>query len=393
MNELHFVGKVSASKSQMNRALIVQSFFPHLNIEGSSQCEDTVFMNKALKDFQNGAEEIDCGEAGTVLRFLALRVSRQKGHYILKGSKRLFSRPQNDLLKTLMQLGCDVEMGESYLKINSYGWKPQGDGLHVSQKQSSQFLSALLLSAWELPQPLFIHKHSEATVSQSYLNLTLSFLGTLGMTIKYSKDGYFIDKGQSISVASFKLEPDMSSCFALSCHALLRGSARIQDFPHHSVQPDFAFINLLKLMGAEIYYKENTLVVKKTEKLKPMAIEFNDIPDMFPMTAALFGFLPEESKLYGASHLAYKESHRVENSIKLLNAVGRKAHPWKDGLIIEKGEPNPNMKPIVFDEDQDHRMAMAASLYMAMGYPITLNNPYVVNKSYPEFWSSIGVQP
>ena len=386
MSELHFVGKVSASKSQMNRALIVQSFYPHLNVEGDSSCEDCQYMKRALQQFQQGQKELDCGEAGTVLRFLALRVSRQKGEFVLKGSKRLFSRPQNDLLKTLMQLGCEVEMGESYLKINSYGWKPQGDGLHVSQKQSSQFLSALLLSAWDLPRPLFIHKNPEAQVSQSYLNMTLHFLGSMGMEVKHSRDGYFIEKQQSLSVSTFHLEPDMSSCYALACHALLRGSVRIQDFPHHSVQPDFAFVNLLKLMGAEIYYKENTLVVKKSDNLTPMAIEFNEIPDMFPMTASLFGFLPQESRLYGASHLAYKESHRVENSIKLLTAVGRKAYPWKDGLYIEEGEANKDMEETVFDEDQDHRMAMAASLYMAMGFPLKLKNPNVVNKSYPEFW-------
>ncbi|MCH2533873.1 MAG: hypothetical protein MK008_05480 [Bdellovibrionales bacterium] len=393
MSELHFVGKVCGSKDQLNRALIVQSFFPHLSIEGDSQCEDILSMKKALKDFQNGAKEIECGDSRTILNYLALRVSRQKGQYILKASNRLFKLRQNDLLKILMQLGCEVEIGESYLKIISYGWKPQGDGLHVNQKQSSEFLSALLLSAWELPQPLFIHRHSEALVSQSYLNLTLSFLGALGMTIKHSKDGYFIDKGQSISVANFKLEPDMSVCYALACHALLRGSARIQEFPHHSVQPDFAFVNLLKLMGAEIYYKENTLVVKKTAPLMPMAIEFNEIPDMFPMTAALFGFFPYESKLYGSAQLSFKESHCVENCISLLQAVGRNVHPWKDGLLIEKGEPDFNMTPVVYDEGHDPRMAMAASLYMAMGYPITINDPNVVNKTYPEFWSSIGVRP
>lgn len=393
MKELHFVGKVSVSKSQLNRALIVKSFYPELQINGDSICDDVHYMKSALKSLSQNAKEFDCGEAGTVLRFLALRLSRKQGEYLLKGSKRLFSRPQNDLLKLLMQLGAEVELGEDYLKIKSYGWRPQGDGIHVSQKQSSQFLSALLLSCWELPQPLFIYKHPENAVSQSYLNLTISLLGTMGMNIKYSKDGFYIEKGQSLKLDKINIEPDMSSCYALACHALLRGSARIQNFPHHSVQPDFAFVNLLKLMGAEIYYKENTLVVKKTEDLIPMAIEFNEIPDMFPMTAALFGFLPKEVKLYGASHLAHKESNRIENSIKLLKLVGRDVHAWNDGLIISKGHLNKEMQPAIFDEDQDHRMAMAASLYMAMGFPITLKQPNVVNKSYPEFWSSIGVQP
>lgn len=392
MSELHFLGTVSTSKHQLNRALIAKSFYPELDIKGDSNCDDIKFMKSALKAFSNNKKEFDCGEAGAVLRFLALRVSRQKGEFILTGSKRLFTRPQNDLLKILMQLGADVEMGESFLKIKSYGWKPQGDGLHVNQNQSSQFLSAVLLSAWDLPQPLFIYLNSKEAVSQSYLNLTLSFLGSLGMAIKFSKDGYYIEKNQKPNVNKVSLEPDMSSCYALACHALLRGSARINNFPHHSAQPDFAFVNFLKLLGAEIYYKENTLVIKKTKNLVPIAIEFNDIPDMFPMTAALYGFFPQSSKLYGAKHLSLKETDRVINSIKLLNLVGRKATRWNEGLIIEAGKPHDTMSPAIFDEDQDHRMAMAASLYMAMDFPLRLKHPEAVNKSYPEFWSSIGMQ-
>jgi 5-enolpyruvylshikimate-3-phosphate synthase len=99
-----FIGHVPASKSIFNRALILQSFGPDLKICGVSDSDDVVKIKAGIKALKDQAM-IDCGEGGTVLRFLALRASREKGRHKLTGSVRLINRPQEELMKILSQLG------------------------------------------------------------------------------------------------------------------------------------------------------------------------------------------------------------------------------------------------------------------------------------------------
>jgi 3-phosphoshikimate 1-carboxyvinyltransferase len=144
-----FIGHVPASKSILNRALILQSFERDLKIYGVSDSDDVVKMKPGIKALKDQAM-IDCGEGGTVLRFLALRASREKGRHKLTGSARLINRPQEELVKILSQLGVTAKFEKNSLAIESDGWRPQGDTLHVPSHRSSQFASAVLLNAWEL---------------------------------------------------------------------------------------------------------------------------------------------------------------------------------------------------------------------------------------------------
>jgi 3-phosphoshikimate 1-carboxyvinyltransferase len=103
-----FIGHVPASKSILNRALILQSFERDLKIYGVSDSDDVVKMKAGIKALKDQAM-IDCGEGGTVLRFLALRASREKGRHKLTGSARLINRPQEELVKILSQLGVTAK--------------------------------------------------------------------------------------------------------------------------------------------------------------------------------------------------------------------------------------------------------------------------------------------
>ena len=122
MSDFSFIGRIPPSKSLFNRALIVQSFYPDFKIIGESHADDVTLMQTGLKSLAKN-ELVDCGEAGTVLRFLSLRAARQEGVHVLTGSDRLFSRPQDELLKILRQLGCQAEFRGSKLHIESWGWR------------------------------------------------------------------------------------------------------------------------------------------------------------------------------------------------------------------------------------------------------------------------------
>jgi 3-phosphoshikimate 1-carboxyvinyltransferase len=191
MKPFSFQGKISASKSMMNRALIVQSLFPGLKIIGDSACDDVIKMKQAVQQFPKSSE-IDCGDAGTVLRFMALRASREKGMFRMKGSQRLFERPQDDLLFVLHQLQVNAQLLPNELVMQSEGWKKPLVPLRIHREKSSQFATGLLLSCWDLPFPIEFEL-TPVGLKDSYWNMSIAFAESLGMVIeKKAKDCFRI---------------------------------------------------------------------------------------------------------------------------------------------------------------------------------------------------------
>ncbi len=386
----NFVGQLSSSKSLLNRALIASSFNNELYVQGASGSEDVVHLKKALSDLIGGQSEFYCGDGGTTLRFLALRVSRVPGQYTLTGSERLFSRPQEGLVKLLRQLGVEAAIIGNSLKINSNGWKPMGDAVYVDASKTSQFVSALILSSWDLDFDLHFNK-SKSAVSDSYLNMTLGLVKELGMKIKVSGNEYTILKSKP-QQHFYTLEPDMSSMFSLAALGALHGSCRLKSFPENSLQPDKVFVDILKLMGVDISLEDEVLSVSKSP-LQAVAFDIGQSPDLFPVLGVLCAFAEGESHLYGAKHLAYKESNRILKTAELLREIGRDVEVKEDGFIV-KGSTDKELSnySFVFNPDKDHRMAMAAGILNAMGTRIEIVDKDVVNKSFPEFWDCVGVK-
>lgn len=384
-----FSGELTASKSVMNRLLIAQSFFPALQIKGSSQAADVLHLQQALADFAHGKNQLDCGEAGTVFRFLALRVSRMPGSYLLKGTSRLLQRPQTELISILNQLGVDASLDSSGLHIRSKGWEIPPQGLRVDQSQSSQFASGIFLSGWDLPQPLIIL--SERGVSEGYLQLTIQSLQKLGMRIEASENGWKIFEKQQLRTKSVVAECDLSSAAALACAGILAGDVEIKNFPFESLQPDLVFVEFLKRMGAQVLQEGTSFRFRLTEKLKSLTADFSDCPDLVPVMAVLCGFAEGVSKFSGAKQLKHKESDRLEKTKELLSKSGFRVQFEQEALLITGLGKNVTPRSFVFDPDQDHRMAMAAGLLMTQGFSIELLTPFVVKKSYPEFWDHLGM--
>ena len=154
--DFYFVGAAPLSKSLLNRALIVKSWFPDFQIERSSSCKDIQVITKVLQDFPK-KEVYHCGLSGTALRFLALRFSRKPGEFILTGDEALLTRPFHELPVLLSQLCVQVKSLERGWRIISKGWIPQGDGIYVPSGITSQYASALLLNSWMLNEDLYFN--------------------------------------------------------------------------------------------------------------------------------------------------------------------------------------------------------------------------------------------
>src|SRR5687767_10616781 len=139
MKPFYFKGELPASKSILNRLLILQSFEPKLKILGDSDCDDVIEMKHALDELGAGHREpIDCGSAGTTFRFFALRASRVPGEHRLAITARLFSRPQEELVQILRQLGVQAHFEHRVLVIQSKGWDKPKAPLKIDRSKSSQ---------------------------------------------------------------------------------------------------------------------------------------------------------------------------------------------------------------------------------------------------------------
>jgi 3-phosphoshikimate 1-carboxyvinyltransferase len=393
-SEFRFKGRISGSKSILNRLLILKSFEPNLEIDGDSQADDVVKMKSALAQLMRG-ELADCGAAGTTLRFLAFRAARLPGTHHLSGSLRLFSRPQMEIGRVLNQLGCKAEFGPQRLTITGGGWSVPSDGVRIDRSVSSQFASALVLSAWGLDRDLKIHFDGEA-VSEGYLQMTLEIVRQAGMSWRKEGDSTIVIPAQSrIRPGAYMVEPDISSAFAVAALAALRGHAIIEGWPEKSLQPDSVFPDFLREMGCRVEVLgtdvQRALLIERPSggDLRPLHKSLLDCPDLFPVLATLCAHANGISRLEGAPQLEYKESSRIKKTAELIEMIGRKVERIPGGLEIHG-----SARALVsvagareFDPDHDHRLAMAAALAREGGSDVTTLRPDVVNKSFPEFWN------
>ena len=390
MADFLFQGEIPGSKSVFNRALIVQSFFPVMDLHGFAGCDDVRYMREGLKHIKDRSR-IDCGEGGTTFRFMALRASRQRGMHTLIGTPRLMARPQKGLLQLLNQLGVQAQIKKNELHIVSDGWKKPSGPIKVDTSESSQYASALILSSWVLDFDLEFELVGDK-VSESYFTLTLEMLRKMGLRVRDTEKGYLIPKGQRLEKLSFEVEADMSSMFTMAAAGALAGASIIQNFPQETKQPDKVFVDIFKKMKIETKLEGRVLEVRKNPQMVGVDCNLFQSPDLFPVLAVVCSWAHGTSKLHGAPHLISKESNRIEKVADLLKLVGVQFETLPDGMIIH-GNPSQTLrKGLVFNPDQDHRMVMAAALMNLKGHEIQIEHPEAINKSFPEFWGMMGMK-
>lgn len=389
-----FRGEISGSKSIFNRALIIQSFSEHIQIHGLTQSEDVLHLQKALKDFKLGEKEFFCGDGGTTFRFLATRVSRASGEFNLTGSAQLFSRPMKELLHFLDQVGVKYSVSGTVLSIKSSGWALPPE-ITCTSTESSQFLSAIALGAWDLPQDLRIVL-PRSIPSRGYLQMTLAMLESCGLKSKIQEasliaEPTLIIKGnQKPKAATITVEQDMSSLFSLAACALTDGEIEIKNVSSASVQPDSIFFEYFRRMKIPFKLDGGNFYIRTQKEYRGLDADISGSPDLFPVLAVLGARGQGITTLTGLENLQYKESNRYENTIDLLQRIGRRVDKIENGVMIH-GRPGKFIGQGDFDPKGDHRMAMAAQVANLGGATLNILDKSVTNKSFPEFWSILGV--
>lgn len=389
MTEYRFRGEIPGSKSLFNRALIVKSYFPELELQGASECDDVRHMREGLAQLL-ASRLVDCGEGGTTFRFLALRAARIPGDHVLRGTLRLMQRPQQGLLNVLRQLGCQVDIQGREMSLRSQGWQKPSGSLTVDTSESSQYASALILNSWLLDFDLEFELVGDK-VSESYFLMTLQLLEELGLQVKIHGNRYFIPAGQKIAHHQYRVESDLSSAFTFAAAGALSGGACLNNYPFQSTQPDGVFLEIFRQMNVAWTRQDSSLCVEPSVGLKAVEWDLFQSPDLFPVLAVLCSWAEGDSKLFNAPHLTKKESNRISKVADLLSLLGVSHEVLADGMIIHGNPHQPLKSGVRFNPDQDHRMVMAAALMKLKGHDIKIEDPQAINKSFPEFWEMTGI--
>ena len=382
--------RISGSKSETNRLLLLQALFPTIQLENTSNSDDSEVMIKALTAT---GELIDIHHAGTAMRFLTAYFATQPGReVVLTGSPRMKERPIKILVEALRQLGATIsyEAEDGYPPIRIVGKKLTESKVALPADVSSQYISALLLIAAGLENGLELTLEGKIT-SIPYIKMTLQLLKEVGITAHF--------EGNTICVAPMKealapvtvtVESDWSSAsyfYSIVALASPGTAITLSSYKANSLQGDSALADLYQSFGVETAFDNNSVVLKKTDApLKPVTFELNHTPDIAQTIAVTCFGLGIGCHLTGLHTLKIKETDRLEALKTELEKLGAMITVTDDSLTLEASTTiNTNVSIATY---HDHRMAMAFAP-LALRVPIVIVDAGVVSKSYPQFWEDL----
>ncbi len=383
--------KITGSKSETNRLLLLQSLFPSIALSNTSNSDDSEVMQKAL----NGNQEIvDIHHAGTAMRFLTAYFAVNEGReVVLTGSQRMTERPIQVLVEALKQLGAQItyENEEGYPPIRIKGQKLTYNKVSISADVSSQYISALLLVAPKLENGIELTLVGKIT-SVPYIKMTLALLNEIGIETSFTDNKISVKpKKQDLVLQNLVVESDWSSAsYYYSIVALSKNGTQItlSSYKENSLQGDSALVEIYKSLGVETIFENNTIIIKKSEGINQQAVSYNlnsspDIAQTIVVTCLGLGI---GCHLTGLHTLKIKETDRLEALRIELTKLGATISVTQDSLTLEATKHiNSNTSIATYN---DHRMAMAFAP-LALKVPILIENAEVVSKSYPDFWEDL----
>lgn len=374
------------SKSYANRALILAAMGEIKKIEQLPEGQDTVLMIKAFQDlglkfsFKNNSIEFfetffECekrkshqemielyaGEGGTTARFLVSLLSRGTHPYTLVLDQQLASRPWDELIEALTTLGVRIKKTDHRIMIQG-PWKKIEMEVKIDASKTSQFYSALLLVAPKEIQLTCLH----LTAAASYAELTHSMKNLKQDLFKVPKD--WSSAAPLLILAVLKKQP---------CHFL--------DLKLDPLQGD-SLLGEILIEKKGLTQTSNGYLTKELSDYSPLQLDLSSAQDLFPPLVVFCSFLKGKSHLSGLKNLKFKESHRLDEALKILEIFKIQYDKTEDSISID-GEPERKLLNVKIDLPKDHRMVMMTALFMALGDGGEISQSDAVNKSFPTFWN------
>ncbi len=389
--------QLPGSKSISNRLLLFRevSGLP-FQIHNISESKDTQILINALKDIDNGKQDINVGDAGTAMRFLCAYLAfKENFSGILTGSFRMQERPIESLVNALTNAGAQISYisKQGYPPIKIKGVLPDRSNFFVDAGISSQFTSAIMLMAPLFKNGLAI-KLQQSPVSFSYVLLTAALLHKFGVKSKISANEIEIFPITDYNkITSFNVEADWSAA-SYFYNAMLVGnikSLQLTGLEKNSFQPDAVVADIYQLFGIETEYVSNGVVLKNTFKLHTSYFEydFTNCPDIAQTLAVSCFSKGIGARLSGLKTLQFKETERISALTTELKKLGAKTETTHEEILIYAHDGIRISESLIINCYNDHRMAMSFSPLTFIFPQIKLEDESVADKSFPGFFMEI----
>ncbi|HHX85603.1 MAG TPA: 3-phosphoshikimate 1-carboxyvinyltransferase [Actinomycetales bacterium] len=404
--------RVPGSKSLTNRALVLAALADGPSrLVGTLRSRDTDLMIAALRALGTGVEgpsgalaahdedllvtpgplrgaEVDCGLAGTVMRFLPPVAALAEGTSTFDGDPAARVRPQSTVLDALRALGADVTGDALPFSVRGAG-RLRGGRVEIDASASSQFVSGLLLSAARFDEGLdLVHVGPRPVPSGPHVEMTLDMLRESGVDVRRPTATSWRVAPGPIRAVDRVVEPDLSNATPfLAAAAVTGGTVRVPHWPTSTTQPGDAIRGVLGAMGASVALEtadgagHGTLVVTGPGRLSPVDLDLGEIGELTPTIAALCALADGPSRLTGIAHLRGHETDRLAALAAELGAVGCGVTELDDGLEIV---PAP-LHSAAWRAYADHRMATAGAIVGLAVPGIEVDDVDSTSKTMPGF--------
>ena len=338
--------------------------------------------------FQPGPLTLQAGLAGTTSRFLTALCALGSGPYTIDGEPPLRARPMAPLHDAMATLGVRVHpvAAPGHLPVTVEGpFDVSCDEVTMPGNVSSQYLTALMMVAPYFTNGLRFMLSTEL-VSRPYVRMTASIMEQFGVPGVEVGDRIIIVPPGRYSAQNFVVEPDASSAgYPLAAAAICGGRARVPGLTKHSIQGDASFCHVLARMGCSVTQDDKATTVERSGPLRGLAINMVELSDLVPTLAAVAAFAEGATEIHGVGFIRNKESDRLGDLCQELRRAGVDAVDTHDGLIVQPGP----VQMATLATHNDHRLAMAFALLGLGASGIVVDDPEVVSKSWPGFWSMI----
>lgn len=411
------------SKSQTSRALVIGTIAQRPTIiHGALASRDSYLASQAMEQFGarfeysdtsndvtvhpptelHGGGTIDCGLAGTVMRFAPALAAFANGKTQFIGDEAAQKRPLAPLMDALISLGAKVkyqgEKGYLPLRIRGRATRPTsafeelGHGewdapatadVAVDTTSSSQYLSALLLASPLFPVPTVLRAEGRIP-SWPYVQMSIDMLAEQGVNINRTSSSSWLTEPVRPVGNPINIEPDLSNAGAFLAAGLLSGgNVTVRDWPRNTDQVGKYWLDLLPRFGATVVLSRLGLTVHAPKDLKWPGLEFDLAPcgELAPTVAALCLFATSPSTIIGIGHLRGHETDRLSALEQQIKKLGAGAKILRDGIRIIPGP----MSPTLINTYNDHRMATFAALVGLRVPGCIVENVETTAKTLPEF--------
>ncbi|MDT0214480.1 3-phosphoshikimate 1-carboxyvinyltransferase [Rothia sp. ARF10] len=391
------------SKSLTNRFLVLAARAGGVSrLRAPLRSRDTLLMADALRALgvtvedvddgdwlvtpgsARGSTSIDCGLAGTVMRFVPPLAALADGAVSFDGDEHARTRPMGPALGALRALGVDVEDdGRGTLPFTVRGTgSVRGGGVTLDASASSQFVSALLLSGAHYDHGVTVRHEGPPVPSQPHIEMTVEALRDVGADVDDGEpDTWRVEPGP-LNPLDVQVEPDLSNAAPFLAAALVtRGRVRVPGWPQHTTQAGDDIRDILDEMGADVVLARDGLTVSAADGFTGVDLDLHDASELTPVVAALAALADGPTRIRGVAHIRGHETDRLAALARELGALGVEVDETEDGLHIA---PRP-LSPARWSTYGDHRMVMAGAV-LGLAVPgLVLEDPGTVAKTLPTF--------